>query len=173
MFYLLGNFRTSSPGGSISSNPERTAVKRWGEEPCYVELLQWRAGSLNVKRWLLIKENQISQVKEFRSFLLWEDARVWAHWSHSFDMHLSYLGPVFCVFTSWVFSGLFVGSGCSQMAVRWHVFCPSWVPSGLTGSPLAVGAAADECDTLFSDTAGSIPFVKGRLLKLSWGMRKW
>ena len=29
-----------------------------------------------------------------------EDARVWAHRNHFFDMHLSYLGPVSCIFTS-------------------------------------------------------------------------
>ena len=28
IFYLVGIFRTSSLGGSISSNPERTALKR-------------------------------------------------------------------------------------------------------------------------------------------------
>ena len=35
----------------------------------YVEVLQQGAGSLNIKRFLLIKENQISQVKEFSPFL--------------------------------------------------------------------------------------------------------
>ena len=44
-------FRTSSPVGSTSSNPER------------------RSGSLNIKRLLLIKENQTSQVKECIAFL--------------------------------------------------------------------------------------------------------
>ena len=27
---------------------------------------------------------------------VWEDAAVWAHWSHSFDRHLNYLRPVSC-----------------------------------------------------------------------------
>lgn len=40
----------------------------------------------------------------------------------SFDMHLSYLGPVACVFTSWVSSGLTMGSDCSLMATIWQVF---------------------------------------------------
>ena len=31
-------------------------------------------------------------------FYAWEDARVWAHWDHSFDMQFSYLGPVACFF---------------------------------------------------------------------------
>ena len=39
------------------------------------------------------------------------------------DMYLSYLGPLSCIFTS-------------------------WVSSGLTSSPLAVAAIADDCDIL-------------------------
>ena len=78
MLYLVEIFRTSSQGGSISSNTERTALRRQGEEPGYIEVLQQKAGNLNIKR-LLIKENQISQVKEFRLFYVWEDVRIWAH----------------------------------------------------------------------------------------------
>ena len=69
MFYSAGIFRTSSPGGSISSNPERTAPRRRSGEPGYIGVLQQRAGSLNIKRLLLVKENQISQIKEFNAFL--------------------------------------------------------------------------------------------------------
>ena len=69
MFYLVGIFRTSSPESSISSNPERTAPRKQGGEPGYIGVLQQRAGSRNIKRLLLIKENQISQVKEFSTFL--------------------------------------------------------------------------------------------------------
>ena len=29
-------------------------------------------------------------------FCEWEATRVWAHWNYSFDIHLSYLGPVSC-----------------------------------------------------------------------------
>ena len=69
MFCWVGIFRTSSLGDSISSNPERTALRRQGDEPGYIKVLQQRAGSLNIERLLLIKENQISQVKEFSAFL--------------------------------------------------------------------------------------------------------
>ena len=117
-------------------------------EPAYIEVLQQRAGCLNSKQLLLIKENQIPKLKNWVLFYVWEDARVWAHWNHSFDMHLSSLGPVSCVFTSWVSSGLTVGSGCSLMAPRWQVFFPSWVPSGLTSSLSMVEAIADDCDIL-------------------------
>ena len=73
----------------MSSSPERTALRRRGEKPGYIEVLQQRAGSLNIKRLLLIKENQISQDKEFSTIL--RMVRVLAHWNHSFDMHLSHL----------------------------------------------------------------------------------
>ena len=61
-------FRTSCLGGSSSRNLERTAPKRWREEPGYTEILQIRA-SLNIKRLSLIKEKQITQAEEFRAFL--------------------------------------------------------------------------------------------------------
>ena len=70
--YLVGIFRTSSLGDSISSKPERTAPRRWAEEPGCIEVLQQSAGSQNIKRLLLIKENQISQVKKFSAFLCME-----------------------------------------------------------------------------------------------------
>ena len=69
MFYLVGIFRTSSPGDSISNDSERTTLRRRGEKPGYIEVLQQRAGSLNIKRLLLINGNLISQVKEFSVFL--------------------------------------------------------------------------------------------------------
>ena len=39
--YVLfsGNFRISSSGDSVSSNPERTALRQRGEEPGYIEVL--------------------------------------------------------------------------------------------------------------------------------------
>ena len=84
---------------------------------------------MNIKQLLLIKENQISQVKEFSAFL--SKGRAWAHWNHSFHMHLSYLSPVFCVFHILSSSVLTVGSGCSLMAARLHrYFLPSWVTLG-------------------------------------------
>ena len=63
-------------------------------------------------------------------------------------MHLSYLGPVSCVFTSWVSSGLTLGSDCSTMAARWQVLFPSWVPSGLASSPWRAASTTDDCDIL-------------------------
>ena len=39
--------------------------RRQEEEPGYIEVLQQRAGNLNIERLLLIRENQMTQVKEF------------------------------------------------------------------------------------------------------------
>ena len=50
---------------------------RGKEVRLYISLSQ-RADSLNLKRLLLIKENQISQVKEFSAFYVWEGTRAWA-----------------------------------------------------------------------------------------------
>ena len=69
MFYSVGIFRTSSLGDSISSDPERTITEKKGEEPNCIEALQQSAGRLNTKRLLLIRENRITQVKEFSAFL--------------------------------------------------------------------------------------------------------
>ena len=69
MLYVVGTFRTSSLGDSISSTPERTPLRRRGEKSGYVEVLQQRAGNLNIKILLLTKENQISKIKEFSTFL--------------------------------------------------------------------------------------------------------
>ena len=75
--YVLfgGIFRTSSPGDSISSEPERTAPRRQGDAGGRVRLC--RSFTTKVKEselqkflfFLQIKENQISQVKEFSAFL--------------------------------------------------------------------------------------------------------
>ena len=71
----MGIFRTSSPGDSISSNPKRIALRRQGEEPGYIEVLQQRAGSQNIQRLLLIKENKIFQDEEFDVFLCLEGCK--------------------------------------------------------------------------------------------------
>ena len=49
MFYSAGIYRTSDLVDSISTDPERTALRRLGDEPGYIEVLQQRAGSLNIK----------------------------------------------------------------------------------------------------------------------------
>lgn len=73
-------------------------------------------------------------IKEFSAFLLWEDAHGLKE-IIPFASHLSYLGPVSGVFTSWVSLGLSV---CGVAAVWWlldsRCYPPSWFPSELSGS---------------------------------------
>lgn len=69
MFYSVGIFRTSSPGDGISSDPEGTIMEKQGEEPDSIEALEQSTGRLNIKRLLFIRENHITQVKEFSVFL--------------------------------------------------------------------------------------------------------
>lgn len=80
---------------------------------------------------------------------VWEDAKVWAHWNHSFGVHLSYLGQVSCVFISWVSSQCTLGSGCSLLAARWQLYSLCFPNSlGPTGSHLEVARIADYRDIL-------------------------
>ena len=123
MFYSLGVFRTLGPRDSISCDPERTAPRRQWEESDYRDVLQQRASSLNIKRLLWIKRNQITQVKELNNFLCIGRRK---------SPGLTEIIPFICISTLWgqypVFFhilsslGLTVGSGCNMMAVRSQVF---------------------------------------------------
>ena len=57
-------------------------------------------------------------------FYIWEDARIWAHWNHSFHVHLSYpiRASILCVFTPWAPLGLTTGSSCNLMAAWSQAF---------------------------------------------------
>ena len=113
MFYSVEIFKASSPGDSISSNPERTAPRKWGEEPGNIEVLQQRACSLNIKRLLLIEGSQISQVKEFSVFLIWEDAKNLDSLKSFLSSYISAMrGQYLVLFISWASLRLTVGSGC-------------------------------------------------------------
>jgi len=92
-------------------------------------------------------------------FSVWEDTRVQAPWNYPVGMQLSCLGPGSGVSTSWVSSGLSMGSGCILMAARGQVFFPSWVSSGLTGSPLWWLQLPMTVTSLFTDRTGNIPFL--------------
>ena len=147
MFYSAGIFRTSSLGGSISSNPERTAPRKWGGQPGYIGVLQQRVDSLNVRRLLLIKEKQISQGKEFSALL-------WMGGCKSLGSPKSFLwyAPQLSGASILCFHILSQGSPYGVTAVWWlldgRYSLPSWVPSGLTSSPSAVAAITDVCDIL-------------------------
>ena len=82
-----------------------------------------------------LKKIRYPKLRNLGLFYVWEDARVWTHRNHSFPRHLSYLGPVSCVFHILSSSVLTIGSGCSLLTAG---LCknssPSWVPLGLRDS---------------------------------------
>ena len=65
----MGIFRTSSLGDSFSSDPERRVLRRQGKLSGYTEICSKGQVVLISKKLLSLKENHISQVKEFRAFL--------------------------------------------------------------------------------------------------------
>ena len=71
MFNLVDFLRISSPEAA-SQIVLRDCSERGEEEPGYIGVLQQRPGSQNMKRLLLIIENEIFQVKEFSAFLCME-----------------------------------------------------------------------------------------------------
>ena len=103
MLYLVDNTEDVSLGHSLSGD--------WGSEEAtgggegYTGGFATRPGSWNIKRLLLIKENWISQVKEFSAFLPRERCKSLGLLKPSFDLHLSSLGPASCVLSSRVPSG--------------------------------------------------------------------
>ena len=82
-----------------SSQEETVGRGGGGMQPGYTGIFAMKDQEVRTS-----KVNQISQVKELVLFYVWKDARVWAHWNHSFNKHLSSLGPVPCAFSSWVSS---------------------------------------------------------------------
>ena len=64
-------FRTSSLGSSLSNNPARTenCSKEVLRELGHIKVLQQKIGNQEHQRLLLMKESQISQIKEFSAFL--------------------------------------------------------------------------------------------------------
>ena len=59
MFYLVGIFRTSSLGSQVALRELLQGGEGRGE-PGYIEILQQRAGSLNVKRVLIKRKLDVS-----------------------------------------------------------------------------------------------------------------
>ena len=107
----------------------------------YREGLQKRAGSLNIKRVLDKKKKKeywelrkirYPRLRNLAVFYVWEDARVWAGWNHSFYRLLSYSESASCVFTSWAPWGLTIGSSWSLMTARSPVLFSFLDALGLT-----------------------------------------
>ena len=138
-FYSVGIFRTSSPGDSISSNPERSAPRRLGEESGYIEVCYKGQVVWTSKAFLWIKKTRYLKLRNLALFYIWEDTKVWAHWNRSLHVHLSYLGPVSCDFSHPKFLSAHRREWLQLMAARsCRYSSPSWVPwrAGI----------ADDCD---------------------------
>ena len=97
IFNSVGIFRTSSLGDSILSNPERTTRSQGRSQViqkfCNKGQVVWTS-----KDYYWLEKTRYPKLRNSVLFYVWEDARVWVHRRHSFDMHLSSLGPVTCVF---------------------------------------------------------------------------
>ena len=104
MFYLVDKSETLSLKHNISDDEK--LFWRGSGEPGYIGVFATKPDGCNIKRLLLRKISQISQVKEFSSLCVWKNPRVWSHW-----YHLSYVGPVSCASSSWVSSGCLMGEG--------------------------------------------------------------
>ena len=64
-------------------------------------------------------------------FYVWEDARVWANWNHSSDMHFNYLGPVSSFLCQESHQGAQLGGcsdwwldGCNMLCLDIGIFHP-------------------------------------------------
>ena len=146
MFYPVWVLRTSSPETASQVTLRELLWKRRGEEPASIEVLQQRAGSLNVKR-LVLKKPRYPKLRSLELFYVWENARAWAHWNHSFHRHLRLPGPASC---------------CSRPERPWGVACS---PDGcriffsrqsiLRGQKLILRQMLSLCDPMHC----SLPFL--------------
>ena len=107
--WFSGHSEDFKPKGQDSDHSEGLLLRGKGGARIYRSFLQQRLGNRGIKRLLLMKENQVSQVNEFSAFLCM--GRCWSLGSlkYSFDVHLSYLGPVSCAFSSHMSSGCTTG----------------------------------------------------------------
>ena len=109
----------------------------------YTGVLQQRVGSGNIKR-LVLKKTGNPNVRNFVLFYVWEDARVWAHWNHSFDIPQLSGASILCFYIPSHHKECWKSAGCYTADIPF----PSWVLSGLTSSPLVEAAMSDDSDIL-------------------------
>ena len=118
MFYLAETFRTSGPG-------ENCSMEARGGAGLYRSFVT-KGRCLNIKRLLLIKENQITQVKGFSAFLCMGRYRnlgsLRQFLSHAPQLPGASASILCSHILSFRSSGLTVGSGYSLMAATWQVF---------------------------------------------------
>ena len=131
-----------SPGDSPSDGSEGPLQRGKGEARIYKNFYKTNPQNRywNIKRLLLTKKksrkNKTRHLKLMNLvlFYVWEDARVWAHWSHSFDMLVNYLRPVSCFPPSWdplswaaVADSFMATTSFVHWDGSWHsLYTPSW-----------------------------------------------
>ena len=153
LWFILWKFLGLQTWEIASQEPWESCSKEASRGVRLYRSLQQGADSLNIKRLLLIKENQVSQVKGSSIFIFMGRCKSLGSPRSFFPEHLSYLGPVICVlfvclFVLFLFcfvlfcfvcilsSSVFtIGSGCSLVAARMHRYCsPFWLFLGLRNS---------------------------------------
>ena len=156
MFYSVGIFK---PGKQHLKWPSRELLQGVNGEARLNRSLQQKGGSLNIISILWIKENQISQVKEFSTFLCMGRCKSLG----SLKSFLSYASQLsgarvlcFHILSS---SMLTIGSGCSPMVMRSCRYSPpSWMPWGLRSLQWKA-RFTDDCEIPVYNVAGNIPFL--------------
>ena len=94
--------KPGSPVLQVDSLPSEPPGKPKSTGVGILSLLQGIFLTQELKQGLLHCKQILYQLGYQESpFYVWEDARVWAYWNYSFDMHLHYLGPVSCLSSSW------------------------------------------------------------------------
>ena len=134
MFYSLDKTEDLS----LENNLWNTAPKRCGRSWDTREFLQQRPGSQNIKRLLLIKENQLSQFKEFSAFLCMERCKSMGSLKSFlwYAPQLSFRSEYPVLFHPESPQGAWWGRGRHSLClltrqaicIQWHPFISSYVP---------------------------------------------
>ena len=121
MFYLMVIFRISNPGDSISGDPERTALSRWGRRLGYIEVCNKGQVVWTSKYFCELKKTRYLKLRYLALSYVWEDEESCS--LKAFFSYASQLSGAIILCFSTVFT---LGSGCSLMATG---YCsPSWLP---------------------------------------------
>ena len=108
MFYSLDFLRTSSLGGGLSDCSDRLLWRGKAGARVYRSFCDKDQVAGISKDYCSFKKTRHLKFKNSVLVYVWEDARLWVHWNHTFDVHLSSLWPASCSFLSQVPSGLTV-----------------------------------------------------------------
>ena len=148
MFYSVDKSEDLSQGHSISDNSERLLQRGGGGELGYIGVFATKPGGCNMKRWLFLKENQISQGKEFSAFLCMGICKSLGSLKSLLWYAPQLSGASILCFLILSLRKVHRRGHCSSWLLDGrHSLFASWVPSGLT-----VGAAVmwwlDGCNSL-------------------------